>query len=193
LAIGILALLGVKLTVSFYLFKNKHKDYKMNVLNKNILVSLLKVIVLIAPIGIAQAEGAKGEIGIITCDYIPGSKVNLLIHSSASFNCVFEHNGKKDSYNGEAGIGLGLDLQWTETSTMSYSVLASTDKNIDWSVALNGTYTGGKASAALGVGVGAAVLIGGSNDSFGLVPLAIEGSTGIGATAGIGYVSLQAK
>jgi hypothetical protein len=37
------------------------------------------------------------------------------------------------------------------------------------------------------------VLIGGSNDSVGLVPLAIEGSTGVGATAGIGYLSLKAK
>jgi hypothetical protein len=76
---------------------------------------------------------------------------------------------------------------------MSYSVMASTGGDIDWSVALNGTYTGGKASAALGVGLGAAVLIGGSNDSFGLVPLALEGGTGFGASAGVGYLSLQAK
>lgn len=163
----------------------------------NIVTSLLTVFAFaITPLTAVHAddhEGAKGEVGIVTCEYIPGSKVNLLIHSSASFDCVFKHDGKEEAYNGEAGIGLGLDLQWTETSTMSYSVLASTDKNIDWSTALNGTYTGGKASAALGVGVGAAALIGGSNDSFGLVPLALEGSTGVGATAGIGYVSLQAK
>jgi hypothetical protein len=141
----------------------------------------------------AMAEEGKGEVGIITCKYIPGSKVNLLIHSSASFDCVFEHGGEKDYYDGEAGIGLGLDLQWTEQSTMAYSVLASTGQEMDWSNALNGTYTGGKASAALGVGLGAAVLIGGSNDSIGLVPLAIEGSTGLGATAGIGYLSLKGK
>ena len=162
--------------------------------NLKIKTSLLVLFAfLIAPVTVVHAEGAKAEIGILTCEYIPGSKVNLLIHSSASFNCVFEHGGKKESYDGEAGIGLGLDLQWTETSTMSYSVMATTGENTDWSVALNGTYTGGKASAAFGVGVGAAVLIGGSNDAVGLVPLAVEGSTGVGASAGVGYVSLKNK
>ena len=165
----------------------------MKVLNMKCFSFLLAALVMAyTPLATAE-EGAKGQIGIITCDYIPGSKVNLLIHSSASFNCVFEHGGQKDYYDGEAGIGLGLDLQWTERSTMAYSVMASTGTDMDWSTALTGTYTGGKASAALGVGLGAAVLIGGSNDSVGLVPLAIEGSTGIGATAGIGYLSLKAK
>jgi hypothetical protein len=155
--------------------------------------SLLLATLVMAYTPFAIAEDAKGTIGVVTCEYIPGSKVNLLIHSSASFNCVFDHGGAKDYYNGEAGIGLGLDLQWTEQSTMAYSVVSSTGSDVDWSVALNGTYTGGKASAALGVAVGAAALIGGGNDSIGLVPLALEGGTGVGATAGIGYLSLQAK
>ena len=167
----------------------------MKVLNMNKFSSFLALLVLVsAPVTMLQAEGgAKGEVGMVKCDYIPGSKVNLLIHSAASFNCVFEHGGVKDLYDGEAGIGLGLDLQWTEQSSMTYSVMASTGKDVDWSTALNGTYTGGKASAAFGVGVGAAALIGGSNDGFALVPLAIESGTGVGATAGIGYLSLKAK
>lgn len=155
---------------------------------------LLSLALSVTPFTLSYAEeGAKGEIGIVTCDYIPGTKVNLLIHSSAGFNCVFKHGDVEDHYDGEAGIGLGLDLQWNEGSTMSYTVMASTGQSMDWSTALNGTYTGGKASAAFGVGLGAAVLIGGSNDSVALVPLAIEGSTGIGATAGIGYLSLKNK
>ncbi|MCG8379476.1 MAG: DUF992 domain-containing protein [Proteobacteria bacterium] len=165
----------------------------MNVLNNKLFNSLLALLILVStPVTLVKAD-AKGEVGILTCDYIEGSKVNLLIHSSASFNCVFEHSGEKEPYDGEAGIGLGLDLQWTNTSKIAYSVIATTGASIDWSTALNGTYTGGKASAALGVGVGAAVLIGGDNDNIGLVPLALEGSTGIGASAGVGYVSLKAK
>ncbi len=167
----------------------------MKVLNMNNFTSLLASLVMVfAPIAMVQAEEAsKGEAGVITCTYIEGTKVNLLIHSSASFNCVFKHGDVTDYYDGEAGIGLGLDLQWTSTSTMVYTVMASTGKDTDWSVALNGTYTGGKASAAFGVGLGAAVLIGGGDDAVGLVPLAIEGSTGLGATAGVGYLSLRAK
>lgn len=159
-----------------------------------IFTSLLASIVLVClPFTVANADDAKGEIGVVTCKYIPGSKVNLLIHSSASFNCVFDHGGVQEAYNGEAGIGLGLDLQWTDQSTMAYTVMASTGQSIDWSTALNGTYTGGKASAAFGVQLGAAALIGGSNDSIALVPLALEGGTGLGAAAGIGYLSLQNK
>jgi len=159
---------------------------------KTVLLTTLGLV--FAPYGLVQAEDTgKGAAGVITCEYIEGTKVNLLIHSSASFNCVFEHGGVKDYYDGEAGIGLGLDIQWTATSKMAYSVMASTDMDTDWSTALNGTYTGGKASAAFGVGLGAAVLIGGGNDAVGLVPLAIEGSTGFGATAGIGYLSLKAR
>ena len=159
-----------------------------------IFTSLIASLVLVcAPFTVAHADDAKGEIGVVTCKYIPGSKVNLLIHSSASFNCVFDHGGVQEAYDGEAGIGLGLDLQWTDQSTMAYTVMASTGKDIDWSTALTGTYTGGKASAAFGIQLGAAALIGGSNDSIALVPLALEGGTGLGAAAGIGYLSLQNK
>ena len=164
----------------------------MKVLNMKCFTCLLAALVM-AYTPFAIAEDAKGAVGVVTCEFIPGSKVNLLIHSSASFNCVFEHGGVKDYYNGEAGIALGVDLQWTNQSTMAYSVLSSTGESVDWAVALNGTYTGGKASAAFGVGLGAAVLIGGGNDSIGLVPLALEGGTGAGAAAGLGYLSLQAK
>ncbi len=166
----------------------------MKALNINKITSiLLSLIFVLTPVAMVQADEAKGEVGVVTCDYIAGTKVNLLIFSSASFNCVFKHGGVKDYYDGEAGIRLGLDLQWTDQSTMSYTVMASTGIDIDWSQALTGTYTGGKASAAFGVGLGAAVLIGGSSDSVALVPLAIEAGTGFGATAGLGYLSLKGK
>jgi len=159
----------------------------------SILASLIFVLMPATMVQADESSEAKGEIGVVTCDYISGTKVNLLIFSSASFNCVFKHGGVKDYYDGEAGIRLGLDLQWTDQSTMSYTVMASTGKDIDWSQALTGTYTGGKASAAFGIGLGAAVLIGGSSDSVALVPLAIEAGTGFGATAGLGYLSLKGK
>jgi len=166
----------------------------MKVLIMNNIVSLLTLFVLLlAPVTLVQAEGSKVKIGVVTCDYIPGTKVYLIIHSSASFNCVFHHGNVKNLYAGEAGISFGLDLLWTEQLTMSYAIMALTGKDIDWSTALNGTYRGGKISAAVGVGVGVAALIGGSRDGIGLVPLAIEGGTGFGATAGLGYLTLKNK
>jgi hypothetical protein len=167
----------------------------MKTLNK-ITSFFLSLIFLLAPAAMVQADEhneAKGEVGVVTCTFIPGTKSNMLLFSSADFNCVFKHDGQVDHYDGEAGIKLGLDLQWNNTSTMAYTVMASTQKDIDWSQALTGTYSGGKATAAFGVGLGAAVLIGGSSDSVGLVPIALEAGTGVGATAGIGFLSLKGK
>ena len=166
----------------------------MKSLKLNTCSTLVAVLALLfAPFATVHADDAKGAVGIITCKLIPGSKVNLLIHSSAGFDCVFDHGGVKDNYEGEAGIALGVDLQWTDQSTMSYTVMSSTGADKDWATALTGTYTGGKASAAFGVQLGAAALIGGGDDSIGLVPLAVEGGTGLGAAAGLGYLSLKSK
>ena len=166
----------------------------MKALNK-ITTILLSLIFVLAPAALVQADDneAKGEVGVVTCDFIPGTKSNMLLFSKASFNCVFKHDGVEDQYDGEAGIRLGLDLQWNNSSTMAYTVMASTQKGIDWSQALTGSYTGGKATAAFGVGLGAAVLIGGSSDSVGLVPIALEAGTGLGASAGIGFLELKGK
>jgi hypothetical protein len=44
---------------------------------------------------------------------------------------------------------------------------------------LSGTYGGATASSTFGVGVGANVLVGGSNDTISLQPVSIEGGTGL--------------
>ena len=60
----------------------------MKVFNMSKFTSLLASLVLVfVPIALVQAEDAKREIGVVTCDYIPGTKVNFIIHSSASFDC----------------------------------------------------------------------------------------------------------
>jgi len=56
---------------------------------------------------------------------------------------------------------------------------------------LSGTYLGGQASATVGVGGGVAVMVGGGDQSFSLQPLALEVNSGLGAAAGIGYLSLE--
>ena len=44
---------------------------------------------------------------------------------------------------------------------------------------------------ALGVGLGANVLIGGLDKSIALQPVSVEGSTGLNVAAGIGSISLK--
>ena len=83
----------------------------MKALNK-ITSIFLSLVFVLTPAAMVQAGEAKGEVGVVTCDYIPGTKTNMLLFSKATFNCVFKHGGERDEYIGEAGIRLGLDLQW---------------------------------------------------------------------------------
>ncbi|MGK2229273.1 DUF992 domain-containing protein, partial [Devosia sp.] len=50
---------------------------------------------------------------------------------------------------------------------------------------LAGQYVGASAEVSLGLGAGANVLVGGSNDGFMLQPLSVQGQTGINVAVGI--------
>jgi len=53
-----------------------------------------------------------------------------------------------------------------------------------------GRYAGVAADASIGVGGGANILIGGSNDAISLQPLSIQGQTGINVALGVAEVEL---
>jgi hypothetical protein len=57
--------------------------------------------------------------------------------------------------------------------------------------ALAGDYGGATASATVGAGVGANVLLGGSNKQITLQPVSVEGSAGLNVAAGIAAVTLK--
>jgi hypothetical protein len=139
----------------------------------------------------AQSSSPGAKIGVLTCWILPGTQVKLLIHSSAALNCVFEGAGGKESYKGESGVGLGLDLKWDNTKTIAYTVLAATSDYKPGGYVLAGRYVGATASAAVGAGAGASMLVGGGAQNFSLQPLAVETGTGLGAAAGVGYLFLE--
>ncbi len=56
--------------------------------------------------------------------------------------------------------------------------------------ALQGDYAGATASATVGVGLGANVLVGGLDKSIALQPLSVEGNRGLNVAAGVGAISL---
>ncbi|MBM3565458.1 MAG: DUF992 domain-containing protein, partial [Alphaproteobacteria bacterium] len=92
---------------------------------------------------------------------------------------------------GETGIALGADLNLKGIERISFAVLAATSDYTVGSYALSGRYVGAKASASAGVGAGAAVLIGGGSKNISLQPVALEGNTGLGAAAGLGYLYIE--
>ena len=143
--------------------------------------------------GPADAANPGIKLGILKCDQVQGTGVNLLIHSTAQVTCLFTSiTGERQAiYKGETGIGLGIDLNWKKTETIAFTVFGATT-NVSGTHPLAGKYVGARASASAGIGVGAQVLLGGSNNQFSLHPLALEKSKGFGVAAGLGYLYLEA-
>ena len=57
--------------------------------------------------------------------------------------------------------------------------------------ALAGTYGGASAEATVGAGLGANVLVGGSNRTIQLQPLSVQGQTGLNIAAGVSGIDLR--
>ncbi len=155
-----------------------------------IVVSITAVLVSSALAGSASA--ALGlNVGVLTCQHVPGTRLNFIIHSSVRVKCVFDTPSGQERYKGTTGIGLGVDLTWSRHSQIAFTVLlASTDVGIG-SYSLAGRYVGAKGSVAVGAGVGTAALIGAGAKNVSLQPMAFEAVTGFGAAAGVGYLILE--
>ena len=142
---------------------------------------------------ITSAEEQSGiQVGIITCAVISGSRVNLLIHSTADVDCVYENQGKTERYVGETGIALGLDLSFKENEKFAFTVIAASADVQPGAHALAGKYVGGTLGATAGIGLSASALIGGGDKNVSLQPLALGTNTGIGASGGIGFLYIEA-
>lgn len=139
----------------------------------------------------AQA-GSEAEIGSLVCNTIPGSSTNLLIHSHVGLDCTFKAGSKTEHYKGETGVSLGLDIDWKRQSTMRFTVMTTSDKMLSGGE-LAGNYSGVKASATVGAGVGSQKYVGGGDGNFSLVPVSLDTSTGAGVAGGLGYLHLEPK
>jgi hypothetical protein len=83
----------------------------------------------------------------------------------------------------------GADIGYLSSAVILWAVVAPTT-NLGQG-ALAGHYAGATASAAVGVGAGANVLIGGFKHSIALQPVSIEGQNGLNVAAGITELSLR--
>ena len=131
------------------------------------------------------------EAGLLTCTVVPGSRVNLLVRSTADVKCSYSKGGAAEEYIGETGIALGVDLSFKHNEKMAFSVFAATQNITPGTWALAGRYVGGEVSAAAGLGLGAKALFGGGARNIGLQPIALESSTGLGASGGLSFLYLE--
>ncbi len=138
----------------------------------------------------AGDEGVK--IGTLTIKAVPGTGRNLIITSSVDVNAVFTDSaGKEEYYIGEMGIGLGIDFSYKKSEDLGYVVFSPSVEYRTGSYALQGKYFGADASATIVGGVSAKVMVGGFEKSFVLQPVVLGVNTGVGASAGLGYLFLQ--
>jgi hypothetical protein len=83
---------------------------------------------------------------------------------------------------------VGLDLGVTSAGTLSWAVFARNSRI--GSATLRGSYVGASGNVALGPGLGANVLIGGSRRSIMLQPISVERSIGLNLAAGVTQLTL---
>ena len=131
------------------------------------------------------AAGAK--VGELTCNVSSG--FGFIFGSSKDLHCTFRPSG----HPGEHYLGtvnkFGVDVGYTDGGILVWEVFAPSLDVVRG--ALTGTYVGATANATVGVGLGANVLVGGSDKSIALQPLSVEGNKGLNVAAGIGTITLK--
>ena len=126
--------------------------------------------------------------GTLTCK--GGQGVGLVLGSQKTYSCRYVSvSGNRDEAYQASVSRIGLDLGVTTESVIVWTVLSSSDKLADR--ALTGDYVGASADVAVGVGGGANVLVGGSNDGIVLQPVSVEGKTGLNLAVGVAEMKLR--
>ena len=158
-----------------------------------VVVCLFSVLLLGCATTQTGSEGSEGvRTGQLVIKTVPGTGHNLLVRSSVDIEAVFTDTaGNKEYYIGEMGLKLGVDLSVKSSEQLLYAVFSPASNYQTGSYALQGKYFGQKVDVEVGAGVGAQILLGGFNGSFSLQPLALAGTKGYGASAGLGYLYLQ--
>jgi hypothetical protein len=136
--------------------------------------------------GTAAAEG-RAQVGQLTCDISGG--IGLVFGSQRTLNCTFTPSGPGpvEFYAGTL-TKLGVDIGVTAGGVMVWLVYAPTSRAAG---ALSGSYGGATAEATVVAGVGANVLIGGSNRTVELQPVSLQGQSGLNVAAGVAGIDLR--
>jgi len=135
----------------------------------------------------ATAQQANVKAGMLKCLVSGGA--SFIIGSTKDLECKYDGlDGSRERYDGEIKK-YGVDLGVTGKGVMYWTVLAPTGKL--GKHALAGSYGGVTAGAAVGVGAGANILLGGSNKTITLQPLSGQVEEGINLAVGVAELTLD--
>ena len=144
----------------------------------------------LAPSGAwAQAPGQTWtQSGMLRCKLNPSIGFVIFGHQSMECQFVPSDPGPPQLYEGALNT-VGIDIGVVSAGGLAWAVLAPTSGVA--AGALAGEYVGASGDIALGAGVGANVLIGGSQRSFALQPVSLEGSVALDVTLGLSAFQLR--
>lgn len=148
-------------------------------------IGAMAVALTVASAGPAAAQGVRA--GLLTCDVSGG--LGLIIGSQKQVSCVYAPDapGPQQAYVG-AFTRFGLDLGVTTGGVMVWAVFSNTFGGPGF---LAGDYVGASGEATVAAGLGANVLVGGSNRTVALQPVSVSGQVGLNLAVGIGDLSLR--
>ena len=124
--------------------------------------------------------------GFLACNVAPG--IGFVVGSSKSVSCIYHRAHRRPEYYTGTLSRIGLDLGATGPGQFAWGVVTAGPPG---HFAPTGDYAGPGAGFALGAGLSANALVGGSGNSISLQPLAAGESTGFNLSAGIGALTLQ--
>jgi Protein of unknown function (DUF992) len=150
-------------------------------------VAAVAAVVAIALPILASAQANRTKVGTLSCDISGG--IGLIITSKKDLTCMFTPSqpGPREVYVGSI-TKFGLDLGVTAGGEMVWAVYAPTTRKFG---ALAGNYGGATAEATVGAGLGANVLVGGSDRTVALQPVSVQGQAGLNVAAGVAELRLR--
>ena len=128
------------------------------------------------------------RIGTLECKIAPN--VSFVVGSHRHAGCTFYATNKRYRHHYRADLGrIGVDLNASQGGNLIWAVHAHNKRLYPGD--LRGRYVGVSGNIALGLGLGANVLYGGSNNTIALQPLSGESNVGVGISLGVGEIQLR--
>jgi hypothetical protein len=133
------------------------------------------------------AQAQRVRTGLLNCDVSGG--IGFIIGSQRTVSCVFtpDGGGPQEGYFGVISK-FGLDIGATAGGSMVWGVFTDTSRGYGF---LAGDYVGASGEVTVAAGLGANVLVGGSNRTVALQPVSISGQIGLNLALGVANLSLR--
>ena len=141
-----------------------------------------------AAFSVDHAVAQRVRAGVLTCDISAG--IGIIIGSQKIVSCVYapERTGPQQAYSGSISK-FGLDIGATSRGVMVWGVF--TDSVGPDAGFLAGDYFGASGQVTVAAGLGANVLVGGSNRTVALQPVSVDSSVGLNLAVGVAELHLR--